>query len=533
VEASVRAWPKRTALVFNGSRWSYSQFWEATGRVAAALHRDGVRAGDRLALYLPNCPVHPIAFFGALRLGATVVPVSPLSVGDDLVHLLRDTEPAGIVTLDILYGNFAKVSGNVPVARRYVAPLRDLYPFYLRPFVNAALRKRGYSTTVPTEPPFQGWGDMLRGPSEFPRPEADPSTEVAVLQATGGTTGTPKEAMLTHRNLLANALQCQAWFQAERPGTAVVLASIPLTHVYGMTVALNYPLVNGATIILELRPEAGEMLRLIAKHRPTELPGVPTLYRAIADHPRVGRTNVRSIRVCISGSAPLPAEVARRFESITGGSLVEGYGLTEASPVTHANPIEPAYRRAGSIGLPFPLTDQKVVDLETGRRTLSVGERGELAVRGPQVMWGYYRNPEETEAVLRDGWLLTGDVATIDADGYAFIVDRKKDMIDVGGLKVYPREVEEVLYRCPGVAEAAAIGVPDDALGEVVKAFVVPMPGATLSEAEVIAYVREHIAHYKAPRRVEVRASLPKSAIQKVLRRTLRDEERGPDPRAA
>ena len=492
----------------------------------------GVPGRDRLALYVPNCPVHPIAFLGALRLGVTVVPVSPLSIGDDLRHALATTEPRGIVTLDILYPNLAKLSGGVAAPTRYVARLKELYPFYLRPFVNASARKKGYSTDFPKDPNVRPWAAMLRPPLDFPKPSTDPATEVAVLQGTGGTTGVPKAAMLTHRNLLANALQCQAWFHTERPGTTVVLAAIPLTHVYGMTVGLTYPLVNAGTIVLELRPEAGEMLKLIARHRPTQIPGVPALYRAIADHPRVGRYDVRSVRVCVSGSAPLPMEIARRFESITGGSLVEGYGLTEASPVTHANPIDRAFRKAGSIGLPFPSTDQKVVDLETGTRTMAVGEAGELAVRGPQVMLGYYRDPEETARVLRDGWLLTGDVAILDPEGYAFIVDRKKDMIDVGGLKVYPREVEEVLYRYPGVLEAAAIGVPDPAHGEVVRAYVVPTPGATLVESEVIAFVRENLAHYKAPRSVEVRASLPKSPIQKVLRRTLREEQARPAPKA-
>ncbi|HUI38260.1 MAG TPA: AMP-binding protein, partial [Thermoplasmata archaeon] len=407
VEASVRAWPKRSAFIFYGRRWSYEAFWEATGRFAAALHHDGFGPGDRLALYVPNCPVHPIAFYGALRLGVTVVQVSPVAIEDDLVRALHRTQPKGIVTLDILYPNLLQVASRATVPIRIVAPLRDLYPFYLRPFVNGRVRKLGYRTSYPADPSIRRWGQLLRTPPEFPRASGDPATEVAVLQGTGGTTGVPKSAMLTHRNVLANALQCQAWFRAERPGTAVTLASIPLWHVYGMTVALNYPLINGGTIVLQLRPEAGEMLKLIARYRPTELPGVPALYRAIADHPKVGRYDVGSIRVCISGSAPLPLEVARRFESMTGGSLVEGYGLSEASPVTHANPIDPAYRRVGSIGLPFPLTDQKVVDLETGLRTLPTGEAGELAVRGPQVMLGYFRNPEETGRVLRDGWLLT------------------------------------------------------------------------------------------------------------------------------
>ncbi|HEV2428733.1 MAG TPA: long-chain fatty acid--CoA ligase, partial [Thermoplasmata archaeon] len=496
VARSVERWADRDAFVYYGAHWSYARFWEATGRFAAALHRDGLGAGDRVALYLPNAPAYPIAFFGALRLGLTVVQVSPLYLGEDLSGLLGDAQPKAIVTLDVLWPNLAKLpEGRVP-AVAYVATVREFYPWFKRPFVNRVLRRRGLRPGTPKAPGVRPWANALMNSGEFPKPVRDPARDVAVLQYTGGTTGVPKAAMLTHRNLLVNALQCQRWFPIVPPGTSVVLAAIPFFHVYGMTVALNYPLLSGSTVVLENRPDPDEMLGLIARYKPQELPGVPTLYRAIADHPKVGRVDVRSIRLCVSGSAPLPAEVSERFERITGGHLVEGYGLTEASPVTHANPIDHTLRRAGSIGLPLPLTDQRIVDLETGTRVLPLGEVGELCVKGPQVMLGYYRRPEETALVLSDGWLRTGDVARIDAEGYAYIVDRKKDMIDVGGFKVYPREVEEVVFRHPQVAEAAVVGIPDPSLGEVVKAFVVARPGPRPTEAEVIAFVRERIAHY-------------------------------------
>jgi long-chain acyl-CoA synthetase len=522
LEDSVGRWGERTALIFYGARWSYRSFWEATGRFAAALAAEGFRAGDRLALYLPNCPAYPIAYFGALRLGLTVVQVSPLYLGQDLVRLLRDAQPRGLVTLEILHPNLAKVAHEVSVPVVYVARLREFYPPLRRPFVNLVVRRRGYPTRFPTGPEIRRWSVAVRHAGDFPRPTADPSLEVAVLQYTGGTTGRPKAAMLTHRNLVANALQCRAWFRAE-PGTAVVLAAIPFFHIYGMTVALNYPLFEGATIVLETRPDPSEILALIARYRPTELPGVPAIYQAINHHPKLAHYDIRSIRVCLSGSAPLPTEVQRRFEALTGGNLVEGYGLTEASPVTHANPIR-GERRTGSIGLPFPSTDQRIVDAATGKTEVPVGEAGELQVRGPQVMLGYYGQPKETELVLHDGWLSTGDIARLDDDGYAYIVDRKKDLVDVGGLKVYPREVEEVLFQHPDVADAAAIGVPDEALGEVVKAFVVRKPSTNVGEAELIAFVRERIAHYKAPRSVEFRDALPRSGVQKVLRRVLREE---------
>lgn len=517
----VRRAPRRTALIYYGARWSYDRFWDEARAVAAAFAQDGLRAGDRLALYLPNCPAYPIAYYAALRLGLTVVQVSPLYLGQDLTRLLRDAEPRGIVTLEILYPNLAKVASDVQVPVEYVARLREFYPGLKRPFVNMVLRRRGLPTAFPSGPRIRPWARAVRTPGTVPEIRGEPSRDVAVLQYTGGTTGQPKAAMLTHRNLVANALQCAAWFQREANGGEVVLAAIPFFHVYGMTVALNYPLVAGASVVLQTRPDTDEALHLIARYRPTQFPGVPAMYQAINHHPKLGRYDIRSIKICVSGSAALPREVAKRFEELTGGNLIEGYGLSEASPVTHANPIV-GERRAGSIGLPFPSTDQRVVDLETGTTPLPVGEAGELCVRGPQVMLGYFRQPEETRLVLSDGWLRTGDIATIDADGYVFIIDRKKDLINVSGLKVYPREVEEVLFQHPAVAEAAAVGVPDEAHGEVVKGFVVLKAGTTATEAALIQFVRDRIAHYKAPRSIEFRTSLPRTGVQKVLRRELK-----------
>lgn len=524
---SAARWAGRDALIFHGARWTYRELWDQAGRFAGHLHRAGFRPGDRLALYLPNCPAYPIAYFGALRLGLTVVQVSPLYLGQDLTRLLQDSAPKGIVCLEIHYPNLARVRAEAPVPHVIVARLRSFYPAHLRPFVNLILRRRGLSTSFPKDAGVIPWRDALAAPADFPEMVGgDPSHDVAVLQYTGGTTGRPKAAMLSHRNLVANALQCRAWFRVE-PGSGILLASIPFFHIYGMTVALNYPLLEGRTLLLELRPDPTEILRLVDRYRVTEFPGVPALYQAINHHPKAGRYDLRSIRVCLSGSAPLPVEVAKRFEEITGGHLIEGYGLTEASPVTHANPIR-GDRRFGSIGLAFPGTDQRIIDLETGTRAVAVGEVGELCVRGPQVMLGYYRQPEETALVLQDGWLRTGDVARVDADGYTYIIDRRKDMIDVGGFKVYPREVEEVLFQHPAVADAAVVGIPDEALGEVVRAFVVRKPGANVTGEELIAFVRERIAHYKAPRDVEFRTELPRSGVQKVLRRELREASRPP-----
>jgi len=531
VEESVRRWPDRTALIYYGAKWSYRKFWEQSERLAAALAREGVGPGDRVALYLPNCPAYPIAFFAVLRLGAIVVQVSPLYIGQDLTRLLKDATPKALVTVEILYPNFSKVRQEVAVPTVFVARLREFYPWRLRPFVNMVLRRQKHPTEFPRDPWVRPWKDALRTPGSVPLAKADPATTPAVLQYTGGTTGKPKAAVLTHRNLVANVVQGNYWNIRLEAGNEVILASIPLFHIYGLTVALLMGLAAGGTIVLQTRPEIRELLKLIDRYQPTQFPGVPALYQAFNRQPDIAKYQIHSIKYCVSGSAPLPAEVQKRFEELTGANLVEGYGLSETSPITHVNPLGGG-RRIGSIGIPVPETDQRVVDLETGTRVLGVDEVGELAVRGPQVMLGYYHQPEETALVLKGGWFQTGDVARIDADGFAYIVDRKKDMVDVGGMKVYPREVEEVLFQHPAVADVAVVGAPDPERGESVVAFVVRKPGAAVTAEQLIAFVRERIAHFKAPRRVEFRDQLPRSGVQKVLRRVLREEAAalGPPP---
>ncbi len=523
VQESVLQQPDRVAFIYYGAKWTYRRFWEASGHLAQSLVNEGLQRGDRVALYLPNCPVYPIAYFATLRAGGTVVQVSPLYLGQDLDRLLEDAQPKAIFCLNLQWPNLEKLNWKFSVPLTYVVGLNELYPFPARWFVNRVLRRRGLPTGIPEGPQIRRWKSALATPGAPPTVRVNSATEVAVLQYTGGTTGVPKAAMLSHRNLVANALQCRAWFNIATKEREVVLASIPYFHVYGMTVAMTYPLMVGATIVLETRPDVDEILKLINKYHPTQFPGVPALYNGINHHPKRDQYDLRSIRICLSGSAPLPLEVAKKFEAETGGRVVEGYGLSETSPVTHANPIE-GERRAGSVGLPMPETDQRIVDLETGTKVMPPMETGELCVRGPQVMLGYYHQPKETAAVLQDGWFKTGDIAYIDAEGYCFIVDRKKDLINVGGLKVYPREVEEVLFQNPGVADAAVVGVPDAELGEVVRAFVVKKPGATVTGEELIQFVRDRVAHYKAPRVVEFRNALPRSGVQKVLRRELRAE---------
>ena len=350
--------------------------------------------------------------------------------------------------------------------------------------------------------------------------------DVALFQYTGGTTGTPKAAMLTHGNLMANMLQIEAWFTSAEAGNEVMLAVLPFFHVYGMTICMLYGVWGGFEIVMLPRPRPIEnVMKVVHKTRASIFPGVPTLYTAINNHPDVKKFDLSSVKICLSGSAPLPQEVQQRFEVLTGGKLVEGYGLSETSPVAHAGPIQ-GFRKAGSIGLPLPDTDARIVDLET-KQPLATGEVGELAIRGPQVMKGYWQRPEETADALRDGWFFTGDIGRMDEDGFFYIVDRAKDMIAASGLKVLPRDVEEVLFTHPAVLEAVVAGVPDPYRGETVKAWIVLKPGATATAEDITAHCKQDLAAFKVPKLIEFRTELPKTAVGKVLRRVLVEEEKG------
>ncbi len=537
---AVEKFPSTPAVIFAltptvSKSWTYRDLWKQIVAFSRNLAAQGLKKGDRIALFLPNCPQYIIAFYGALRAGLTVVQVSPLYVGDDLVFPIKDSGAKAVVTVDLLSHHLEEVWPRIKDRKLIVivGRFKDVAPFIVgKFFLEGALRKKGMDPSLPTKYDFQLFTNFLQAGPPLPKMHFDPEKDVAVFQYTGGTTGRPKAAMLTHRNLVANALQLRTWDAESREGNERVLSVIPFFHVYGMTVALNYPLFFGGTLIVNPeKPSPDSVLPLIDRFQPTEFPGVPALYNAINNDPRAKSLNLRSIRACLSGSAPLTVEITKKFEELTGGRLIEGYGLSEASPVTHANPLV-GNRKIGAIGLPVPNTDMRIVSLEDPTKDLGIEESGELAVRGPQVMKGYWNQPEETALVLKDGWLFTGDIARVDKEGFVFIVDRKKDIVLVGGFNVYPREVEEVLYEHPDVLEAAAIGVPDDKLGEVVKAFVVPKPGTKPQQADIIDFVRSRIAHFKAPRTVEFVDSLPKTLVGKVLRRELKKSVESPVPKA-
>ncbi len=516
------------ATTFFGATMSYRTLQMMADRFAASLHRLGLRAGDRVSLHLPNSPQYLIAYYGTLKAGGIVVPCNPLYVEREIAEQLIDSGAEIAVTLDLFYPRLVAVRQQTKVREVIVTGIQDYFPPLLRLLYPIKARREGHHVRIPKASDVHRFIEQLAIPATTPTVRADPAS-LAVLLYTGGTTGTPKGAMLTHRNLVCNALQARSWYTKPRTGKESTLAVLPFFHSYGMTSVMNYAVSLGTRLILLPRFQVDDVLKAINRYHPTLFPGVPTIYTALINHPNIRRFALRSISACISGAAALPVEVQSRFEALTGGRLVEGYGLTEASPVTHTTPIF-GVRKPGSIGIPIPDTDARIVDLESGTRTLGPGEVGELVIQGPQVMQGYWNKPEETAQTLRGGWLYTGDLARMDDDGYFFVVDRKKEMIITGGLNVYPRDVEEVLYGHPAVMEAAAIGVPDAYRGEVVKAFVVLKAGAQVTADDLIQHCRRGLAPFKVPKTVEFRTQLTKSLVGKILRRVLAEEERGRRP---
>jgi long-chain acyl-CoA synthetase len=521
---STQKYPNQNAILFYGKGMTYHELDEETNRFAQALLKLGVRKGDRVAVMLPNVPQCVVAYYGALKIGAIVVMTNPLYVERELQIQLADSGAETIVALDFFYPRIEKAKQETALKNIILTSVRDKLPWLLSLLYPIKAKKEGQWIHVEKNPPIYDMMEIIRqAPSNPPNvPVAE--TDLALLQYTGGTTGVPKGVMLTHKNMVANALQCRHWMPTLQEGNEVFLAVVPFFHVYGMSACMNLSIYLGTTLVLLPRFVTKDVLHAIQKTRSTIFMGVQAMYVAINNFPNVKKYDLSSIKVCISGAGPLHVEVQRQFEALTGGKLVEGYGLSEASPVTHANPIH-GKRKPGSIGLPFPDTDVKIVDVETGIKTQPTGEIGELIVQGPQVMQGYWKKPEETAAVLRNGWLHTGDMAKMDDEGYFFIVDRKKDMIKTRGENVYPREVEEVLFRHPKVKDAVVVGLPDAFSGEKIKAYLVLKEGESATAEEILTFCRAELSKFKVPQEIEFRKELPKTIIGKVLRRVLIDEE--------
>jgi len=527
LERSASAYPDQCAIAFLGTHLTYRQLKDDVDRLATALAGLGVRKGTRVAIHLPNIPQTVIGYYATLALGGTVVMTNPLLVERELEYQWGNAECEVAITADFLFASRIRhIRNRLPVKQYVVASIPEYLRFPLKQLAPLKLRRMKPPSIAHVEsgPDVHLFRRLVTAtPPEPPLVEVG-LDDVAALQYTGGTTGVSKGAMLTHRNLSANVAQSLTWMHTAH-GTEIVLSALPLFHVFGMTACMNYPIAAAATMVLMPNPrDFPALVKAVLKERVTLFMGVPAMFAAIINAPGIEHKDVSCVRLCFSGSAPLPVAVLERFEKLTGSTIVEGFGLTETSPVTHCNPLE-SVRKPGSIGIPFPDTDSKVVDLETGTRELPPGEPGELLIKGPQVMAGYWKMPQETAVALKDGWLNTGDIATIDKDGYHWIVGRKKDVILCSGYNVYPDEVDDVLMKHPAILEAATIGVPHEKRGESVKSFVVLRPGETATAEQIIAYCRSNLAAYKVPRDIEFRTSLPKSGLLKILRRELREQE--------
>ncbi|MFZ3588392.1 long-chain-fatty-acid--CoA ligase [Bacillus sp. DJP31] len=526
LQESAKNYPEKKALHFLGKEMTFRQLYKESLQFANYLIKIGLQKGDRVSIMLPNCPQAVIGYYGTLFAGGIVVQTNPLYMERELEYQLNDSGAKVILCLDLLYPRVSKVKALTNLENIIVTGIKDYLPFP-KNLLYPSIQKKQYGIVVKVE--HQGDNHLFKTilattPDQEITVEIDPKEDVALLQYTGGTTGFPKGVMLTHENLVSNTKMCDYWMYKCKKGEEKILGIVPFFHVYGMTVVMNLSIMQGFQMILLPKFDAETTLKTIQKQKPTLFPGAPTIYIALLNHPDIQKYDLSSIDSCISGSAPLPVEVQEKFEKVTGGKLVEGYGLTETSPVTHANFLWQK-RISGSVGVPWPSTDSKIISMETGEMA-DFKEIGEIIVKGPQVMKGYWNKPEETEAVLKDGWFYTGDLGYMDEEGYFYIVDRKKDMIIAGGFNIYPREIEEVLYENDKVQEVVVAGIPDPYRGETVKAYIVLKEGANSSEEELDAFARKHLAAFKVPRIYEFRKELPKTAVGKILRRALVEEEK-------
>jgi len=531
---AAREFPNRAAIIFFGQKMSYRELDASSNRFAHALRGLDIKCGDRVAVLLPNVPQCVIAFYGTLKAGAIVVLGSPLSNEVEIAYQLRDSEAKILLTLASYRELVERICVGSSIEQVIYTDVREYLPMPQRVLIASLVEgSEPHSTGISEAKETQdvakktryremSFQQLLRGSVASPLDSSTASSDLALLQYTSGTTDMPKGVMLSHANLMANVNQARHWIPDVRRGREVMLGVLPLSHSYGITSCMNMSMALAASLVLLPTPRIDQILEAIKEHHPSIFPGVPALYLAIANYPRVRTYGVSAIRTCISGSASLPVEVQEAFEKLTRGRLVEGYGLTEASPVTHSNPLK-GERRVGSIGIPLPGTNARIVDLKTGK-PVPPDEVGELLISGPQVMRGYWKMSEETTQVLQDGWLHTGDLASMDEDGFFTIVDRKKDLILTGAYNVYPRDVEEVLYEHPKVLEAAVVSITAQKNGvasPLIKAVVVLKRGEKATADELLALCRERLDAYKVPEQIEFRTELPKNIVGKVLRRLL------------
>lgn len=523
LQHSADKYPQKTALTFEGFRITYSQLNQMVDRFAACLHNFGVRKGDAVAILLPNVIPCVAAYYAVLRIGAIAVMNNPLYSDRELEHQFNDSGAKVLVTIDLLGNRMIDLRPRTGIKQIVYTSIGEYLPFPKNWLFPLVAKKKGLAADVKTADDVYRWKPLLAQTSPN-APKADLSFhDTAMYQYTGGTTGVSKGVILTHSNLSKQTQQISAWF----PGldeNEISLAALPFFHVFGLSTSMNLSIYKGWDNVLVPKPQAPQLLEAITKFKVTFAAMVPTMYIGILQEPDADKADLTSIKGCFSGSAPLPVEVIKEFERRTGAVIVEGFGLTETSPVTHINPFD-GKRKVGSIGIPVSDTVCRIVDINDGKTDVPVGQSGELLIKGPQVMNGYWQKPEATAETLTDGWLHTGDIATMDEDGYFYIVDRKKDMIISGGYNIYPRDIEEVFFEHPKVVEATAIGVPHQKRGETAKVFVVLKPGESATQEEMIAFCEGKLAKYKWPTEVEFRNELPKTNVGKVLKKELRAQE--------
>ena len=524
LDDAVAKYPTNESMDFLGKTYTYAELGDMVTKAAAGLQELGVGKGVKVGLFLPNCPQFVVSYFGVLKAGGTVVNYSPLYSEDELLHQIEDSETDIMVTLSLkaLYPKMATMLQRSRVKKLIVGALQDVLPFPKN--LLFPLLKSGEIAKVPNDSKHVSYRQLLNNEGRYSPSDVDVKEDIAVLQYTGGTTGVSKGAMLTHANLYANTQQAVMWNPNNELGKERMMGVLPFFHVFAMTVVMNLTIAIGGSIVMRPRFELEPVLDDITKKKPTLFPGVPTMYTAINNHPKLDTFDLTSIKTCMSGGAPLPLEIKQRFEQLSGCNLVEGYGLTECAPIATSNPFD-GLNKEGSIGLPFPGTTITIVDKEDPHKILPQGEDGEICISGPQVMKGYWGREEATAETIVEGRLRTGDVGHMDEDGYVFIIDRKKDLVLVGGFNVFPRKVEEGVYRHPAVAEVTVIGVPDEYTGEAVKAFVKLKDGSTLNADELKEFLKDKLGKHEMPKHVEFRQELPKTMIGKLSKKELVAEE--------
>lgn len=524
LDRSAANFPDQMALLFQGYKVTYRQLQDMVNRMANALQSMGIGQGDSVAILLPNVIPCVVAYYAILKIGAQVVMNNPLYSDRELEHQFNDSNSKLLITLDLLVKRMVDLKPRTSINTIIYTSIGDYLPFPKNLLFPLVGKKKGLAADVAPAPNLLKWKAVLAQYPPTPSAVSLSFDDIAMLQYTGGTTGVSKGVMLTHGNLSKQVQHIRAWFPKFNKGEEIMLGALPFFHVFGLSVAMNFAVYMGWGDILVPKPQPEALLETIGKFRPTFAPLVPTMYIGMLSHPSINQTDLTCIKGCFSGSAPLPLEVIRDFEGKTGAVIVEGFGMTESSPVTHINPFG-GERKVGSIGVPISDTEARIVDLNEGAQEMPIGETGELVVRGPQVMQGYWQRPDATAETLIDGWLHTGDIAKMDEDGYFYIVDRKKDMIICGGYNVYPRDIEEVLFEHPQIAEATAIGVPHPSRGEQVKVFVVLKMGEKATAEDIIEYCKDKLATYKLPTEIEFMDELPKTNVGKVLKKDLRAEE--------